>query len=182
MSASFNPSCRHLPPPERLLQSFAALTCLLHRGNDLPVARTTAKIPLQGSLYLCFRWMGVQGEQRLCGHDHSRCAETTLDSSLFDERLLERRRLAALRQPLDRRDGRSFRLHSQHKAAGDRTAVHDDRTGTTLALVAADLGPEKSQVVPQNFGERPAGLRCDVIPVSYTHLRAHETRHDLVCR
>src|SRR5659263_280435 len=23
---------------------------------------------------------------------------------------------------------------------------------------------------------------CDVPPVSYTHLRAHETRHDLVCR
>src|SRR5450830_1716981 len=99
MSACLNPSCRHVQPPERLLQSFAALTCLLHRGNDLPVARTTAKIPLQGSLYLCFRWMGVQGEQRLCGHDHSRCAETTLDSSLFDERLLERRRLAASASP-----------------------------------------------------------------------------------
>src|SRR5450830_2193866 len=60
MSACLNPSCRHVQPPERLLQSFAALTCLLHRGNDLPVARTTAKIPLQGSLYLCFRWMGVE--------------------------------------------------------------------------------------------------------------------------
>ena len=24
--------------------------------------------------------------------------------------------------------------------------------------------------------------RCSLSPVSYTHLRAHETRHDLVCR
>jgi len=107
--------------------------------------------------------MRVLDEQRLCGHDHPRCAETALDSSLFDERLLERRRLAALRQPLDRRDGRSFRLHCQHKAAGDRPAVHDDRTCTTLALVAADLGAEKPQVLPQDFGERPVGLCRDMI-------------------
>src|SRR5450756_2760540 len=26
------------------------------------------------------------------------------------------------------------------------------------------------------------GLAVDLVPVSYTHLRAHETRHDLVCR
>src|SRR5428012_20791 len=25
-------------------------------------------------------------------------------------------------------------------------------------------------------------VRGDLVPVSYTHLRAHETRHDLVCR
>src|SRR5450759_1893474 len=25
-------------------------------------------------------------------------------------------------------------------------------------------------------------LSCQPLPVSYTHLRAHETRHDLVCR
>src|SRR5450756_553327 len=37
-------------------------------------------------------------------------------------------------------------------------------------------------------GPAPAGsiahrnARSVVIPVSYTHLRAHETRHDLVCR
>src|SRR5450756_2833696 len=31
---------------------------------------------------------------------------------------------------------------------------------------------------------RPASLRCarGLYAVSYTHLRAHETRHDLVCR
>src|SRR5450756_3089183 len=27
-----------------------------------------------------------------------------------------------------------------------------------------------------------SGHPADVVPVSYTHLRAHETRHDLVCR
>src|SRR5450759_5776974 len=32
-------------------------------------------------------------------------------------------------------------------------------------------------------GNVPAGINKDlIVPVSYTHLRAHETRHDLVCR
>src|SRR5450756_2772523 len=30
--------------------------------------------------------------------------------------------------------------------------------------------------------DSPAALAHDPMPVSYTHLRAHETRHDLVCR
>src|SRR5450756_2787159 len=40
---------------------------------------------------------------------------------------------------------------------------------------------------PDTLG-RPEGdpgatvVGCSVVPVSYTHLRAHETRHDLVCR
>src|SRR5450756_797416 len=36
-----------------------------------------------------------------------------------------------------------------------------------------------------NFSAVKRGYSCRVItsiPVSYTHLRAHETRHDLVCR
>src|SRR5665648_1184506 len=37
---------------------------------------------------------------------------------------------------------------------------------------------------PNNFFHRKFGCdrRGTWIPVSYTHLRAHETRHDLVCR
>src|SRR5450759_5475018 len=31
-------------------------------------------------------------------------------------------------------------------------------------------------------GEPQAAVMQQLIPVSYTHLRAHETRHDLVCR
>src|SRR5450759_3340998 len=31
-------------------------------------------------------------------------------------------------------------------------------------------------------GERPGRVGDNALPVSYTHLRAHETRHDLVCR
>src|SRR5450756_2615842 len=34
--------------------------------------------------------------------------------------------------------------------------------------------------LPMSAAERSRAMPCT--PVSYTHLRAHETRHDLVCR
>src|SRR5450759_286956 len=30
--------------------------------------------------------------------------------------------------------------------------------------------------------QQPSPIGVTIIPVSYTHLRAHETRHDIVCR
>src|SRR5450759_4869419 len=55
--------------------------------------------------------------------------------------------------------------------------------GRAARLAGAD-------VFHANDPQRPTRLRAvrqvvtvhDLIPVSYTHLRAHETRHDLVCR
>src|SRR5450756_2753871 len=42
------------------------------------------------------------------------------------------------------------------------------------------LGADKAA---HSYGEQKRKKRCSVrAPVSYTHLRAHETRHDLVCR
>src|SRR5450756_2986997 len=41
-----------------------------------------------------------------------------------------------------------------------------------------DLGPPGSSRVPSSV----AGRLASTAAVSYTHLRAHETRHDLVCR
>src|SRR5450756_1956289 len=61
-------------------------------------------------------------------------------------------------------------------------------------LATASASPKRSpaprtssgmvwKVVPA-VGRWQAGRDCrtEIIPVSYTHLRAHETRHDLVCR
>src|SRR5450759_5736099 len=49
----------------------------------------------------------------------------------------------------------------------------DLRYDMTITFEEAFLGVEKQIDVPRL-------ATCD--PVSYTHLRAHETRHDLVCR
>src|SRR5450756_862513 len=39
-----------------------------------------------------------------------------------------------------------------------------------------------AEIPAANVALRPVGGRMTPRPVSYTHLRAHETRHDLVCR
>src|SRR5450756_896389 len=41
---------------------------------------------------------------------------------------------------------------------------------------------ESGGEAPEQQGTPVAGTRTPVSPVSYTHLRAHETRHDIVCR
>src|SRR5450756_1427320 len=69
------------------------------------------------------------------------------------------------------------RVQAQVVVGGERdrlAAVHRDprpvRAAHHVEWPVQALGPHLRQVV----GEMP--------PVSYTHLRAHETRHDLVCR
>src|SRR5665648_178858 len=37
-------------------------------------------------------------------------------------------------------------------------------------------------VFPETMDYMETIVKDDLLPVSYTHLRAHETRHDLVCR
>src|SRR5450756_1656330 len=58
---------------------------------------------------------------------------------------------------------------------------------TPYLAIAPRVPPSAmASVTSQTCGrvEKPRGatLRSAPIPVSYTHLRAHETRHDLVCR
>src|SRR5665648_993322 len=79
-------------------------------------------------------------------------------------------------------------------ALRDRDRMHlilGFTAGVLLGLVAFDLLPEVFALSESHTAGVPtvmltfAGgfLGLHVIePVSYTHLRAHETRHDLVCR
>src|SRR5450756_3132947 len=58
--------------------------------------------------------------------------------------------------------------------------------GTDEAVFAVDFDTRKATaegkcvIVGSRYDHVPLGV--DETPVSYTHLRAHETRHDLVCR
>src|SRR5450759_3295170 len=43
-------------------------------------------------------------------------------------------------------------------------------------------GPIAHRLIRMKAGLAYGGSNSHLMPVSYTHLRAHETRHDLVCR
>ena len=51
-----------------------------------------------------------------------------------------------------------------------------------MALLEADVNFKVVKDFVANIKERALGETVQQSPVSYTHLRAHETRHDLVCR
>src|SRR5450759_830953 len=51
----------------------------------------------------------------------------------------------------------------------------------SAAVCVAVLALPGTRALAQELWYRFVLNRVDVVPVSYTHLRAHETRHDLVC-
>src|SRR5450756_2648768 len=55
-----------------------------------------------------------------------------------------------------------------------------DRFGVDLDTTGAMIGKSRTSVA--RLRREFLGLTRGEEPVSYTHLRAHETRHDLVCR
>src|SRR5450759_1492268 len=51
-----------------------------------------------------------------------------------------------------------------------------------LARIARDIGQDKADRASHTIQDFLIAMTMNAVaPVSYTHLRAHETRHDLVC-
>src|SRR5450756_707078 len=90
--------------------------------------------------------------------------------------------------PTMARTGRTSHDHRAWSFPIDHATVHrmkrlKMRAGVLLAipaLGASDVLPVARQIYG-SIGPAFYGLRT-TLAVSYTHLRAHETRHDLVCR
>src|SRR5450756_2956839 len=79
------------------------------------------------------------------------------------------------------RSGRSFRQRSSNRSSRRVTfMLLLPRTSVYFRLVIRRLSLSSS--VPSFPTITTSCLASGNIPVSYTHLRAHETRHDLVCR
>src|SRR5450756_2167560 len=54
-------------------------------------------------------------------------------------------------------------------------------TNADVVVVSTAVGKDNPEVLAARARPIPVVPRA-MMPVSYTHLRAHETRHDLVCR
>ena len=50
------------------------------------------------------------------------------------------------------------------------------------AVFSGDLMRENTKYLEAYFGYKTGDFSATPNPVSYTHLRAHETREDIVCR
>jgi hypothetical protein len=69
------------------------------------------------------------------------------------QRLLQRvQRLASGCQPLNRFDDAAMNLYGQHQAGTDAVAIHQNRAGAALALLASDMGAGMAEMIAQQIG------------------------------
>src|SRR5450756_2887478 len=54
--------------------------------------------------------------------------------------------------------------------------------GCRYNISMLNLAIGRAAVIPKGRNQHKLRALTAAVPVSYTHLRAHETRHDLVCR
>src|SRR5665648_1233860 len=62
------------------------------------------------------------------------------------------------------------------------TYIHPKKDGIKGEATVFDLGGTNFRAAIVSIDEKPEITGLEEKAVSYTHLRAHETRHDLVCR
>src|SRR5450756_1223192 len=87
-------------------------------------------------------------------------------------------------QRVEVRNACSPRYPTVHAALHLRQLSLVPRRRGLLLRQRQELERGGSQGLQVHRVREPQGVRSDqgLLPVSYTHLRAHETRHDLVCR
>jgi len=90
--------------------------------------------------------------------DHSGGAETALDGSIIEERLLEGREVVFRGDSFDGGDLTTFTLASQDQAGVYRPAVKNDGTGTAFSNPAAFFGTGKVEFFPEEVEEAEVGI------------------------
>ena len=158
MRVAFVPTaCWH-----RLASLARSLDRLLHRFEDLVVARAAAEIAGKGFLDLGQGRMSHFFHQVGGRHEDAGRAVAALHRARVDERLLQRMqrqdRLGHVkpgassrsrRQPFDRDDLAARGAFGRHQAAHHGHAVQPDRAGAALAFGAAFLGAGQTGILAQ---------------------------------
>src|SRR5690606_20531287 len=108
------------PSPAASIRGRASLLQLaggvLHRPDDVVVARAAAEDPFQPAADLLLRRVGVDLQEVRRGHDHARRAEAALQPVLLPEPLLHRVEPAVAGEPLDGHHLAAVGLDRQHRA------------------------------------------------------------------
>jgi hypothetical protein len=66
--------------------------------------------------------------------------------------------LITVGEAFDGRDLAAVRLNGEERAGAHGDAVHVHGAGATLARITAHMGAREAQMIPQEFGQRPARL------------------------
>src|SRR5665648_582631 len=81
--------------------------------------------------------------------------------------------------------GKEYHVTSNHDIPlGHKIALQAIKSGTTMIKYGENVGTTTEDIKIGDWvhTHNLRTARWNYGPVSYTHLRAHETRHDLVCR
>ena len=92
------------------------------------------------------------------GHQHSRCAEATLQAVFLNEALLDGIENAILLQILDGANAVAFGHGGEDGAALDRFLVHPHDTRSAVRRVAAPVCSGEAQRVPHEVDEQQPSL------------------------
>jgi hypothetical protein len=125
----------------------------LNRADNLVIARASAEIVREAEPDIVFGGVGVLVEQCFGGHQKARRADAALQSGAFEEALLKGVEMALGSQSFDGLQGGTLSFHREDDATVHWHAVHDDRAGSAVAIIATFLGTGQAQLVPENFEE-----------------------------
>src|SRR5512143_1448762 len=131
---------------------------VLHRLDDVHVARAAAQVAGDGVADLVFRRLLAAFQQGVAGEHHAGRAEAALQAVLLHEPLLDRIERRVLFQALDGHHLAAVGLHRQHGTALHRLAVEQYGAGAAVAGVAADVGARHAQRFANEVHQQQAGL------------------------
>jgi len=99
--------------------------------------------------------------------DEPGSADAALEGSLFEEGPLERMKLVATGDALDRDEFRALGFDRENTAGVHKAAVENDAAGAAVAVVAAFLGADQSELVAEHFEQALTGLaeEFDIVAV-----------------
>ena len=131
---------------------------VLDGSDDFVVAGAAAEIAREVEADFVFGRLRVLGQEPFALHDEAGSADAALQRGSFEERLLDRVQPGRRGDAFDRANGRPFGLDGQHEAAIDRSAIHDDRARSAVAVRATFLRAGQVHVVSQDFEQRLSRL------------------------
>jgi hypothetical protein len=103
------------------------------------ITGAATQVSFQGLSYFIFIGSPVMLEQVCRRHDHSGCAETTLQSMTLIKRFLEWVQFPVIRQSFNRSNLTAVSLNRKHRTTLGGFPIYMDGAGAAIARIAANV-------------------------------------------